>query len=97
MYRRLKSNFTVIPDEDKASLIAAKQFVEDKFDTEKWERIAAVMEQKGTQKYVPEVLYIQYKKMMLGAEYLPIARTEAWKKSVWEGRVDGMASEWEDE
>lgn len=65
------NNFTVIPDDDKAILIAAKQEVERAYESTKWSKIADEMKKRGTTLYKGAVLARQYKKMILEAEDLP--------------------------
>jgi len=46
-YTRMKDNFAVVRDEDKALLLVAKKEVEEEFEAEKWNRIARAVEAKG--------------------------------------------------
>lgn len=91
------NNFTVIPDKDKAILIAAKQEVEIVFEREKWAKVAHEMQKKGTALYQGAVLERQHKKMMLDAENLPPVGTSAKKGAKAEAEPDGESMLGDDE
>ena len=54
MRDRLKSNFTVIREEDNALLLSAKREVEESFEAQKWDLVARVVAEKGGDAYAGE-------------------------------------------
>ncbi|CZT23646.1 uncharacterized protein RCC_09360 [Ramularia collo-cygni] len=70
-YSRLKSNFTVIKEEDNGLLIAAKRDVEESFENQKWNLISRVVAEKGGETYAAIVLKRQYKNLMVNAGAVP--------------------------
>ncbi|EME47105.1 hypothetical protein DOTSEDRAFT_124315 [Dothistroma septosporum NZE10] len=50
-YARLKSNFTVVREEDNALLLSAKREVEESFEAQKWDLVARVVAEKGGDTY----------------------------------------------
>ncbi|OJJ47068.1 hypothetical protein ASPZODRAFT_15751 [Penicilliopsis zonata CBS 506.65] len=50
-YMRLKANFTVWSKDDEEKLVAAKKEIEEKFEVEKWSRIADLIVANGGTKY----------------------------------------------
>lgn len=67
-YARLKSNFTVIREEDHAKLLEAKREVEESFENQKWDLVARVVKEKGGETYAGVVLQRGYKKMMMSGQ-----------------------------
>ncbi|KAI6801896.1 hypothetical protein KC363_g8235 [Hortaea werneckii] len=70
-YVRLKSNFTVVQEEDLPRLLEAKRSVEEAFEKGKWGMVAEAVEKMGGEKYRGDALQKQYKKMMLGQGVMP--------------------------
>ncbi|KAI7548476.1 hypothetical protein KC331_g4381 [Hortaea werneckii] len=70
-YVRLKSNFTVVQEEDLPRLLEAKRSVEEAFEKGKWGMVAEAVEKMGGEKYRGDALQKQYKKMMLGQGIMP--------------------------
>ncbi|KAI7017896.1 hypothetical protein KC318_g2643 [Hortaea werneckii] len=70
-YVRLKSNFTVVQEEDLPRLLEAKRSVEEAFEKGKWGMVAEAVEKMGGGKYRGDALQKQYKKMMLGQGVMP--------------------------
>ncbi|DAA75565.1 TPA_exp: Uncharacterized protein A8136_1639 [Trichophyton benhamiae CBS 112371] len=60
-YQRIKANFTVFSPEDEAKLIQYKKDIEDKFENEKWCRIADAMEAAGGKRYPAAALQKKFK------------------------------------
>ena len=50
-YSRMKNNFAVINEEDKARLLLAKREVEEHFEANKWDEIARVVVEHGGDEY----------------------------------------------
>jgi len=50
-YNRLKTNFTVIKEEDNGKMLEAKKNVEEAFEKGKWAMIATAMEKLGGDSY----------------------------------------------
>ena len=73
---RLKSNFTVINEDDHPKLILCKQQVEAEFEAEKWSLIAKAMKARGTEEYGAQTLQVVYKKLILNAENIQLGRDE---------------------
>ncbi|RMZ00985.1 hypothetical protein D0860_07792 [Hortaea werneckii] len=70
-YVRLKSNFTVVQEEDLPRLLEAKRSVEEAFEKGKWGMVAEAVEKMGGMRYRGDALQKQYKKMMLGQGVMP--------------------------
>ncbi|KAI7218161.1 hypothetical protein KC343_g8507 [Hortaea werneckii] len=70
-YVRLKSNFTVVQEEDLPRLLEAKRSVEEAFEKGKWGMVAEAVEKMGGTRYGGDALQKQYKKMMLGQGVMP--------------------------
>ncbi|KAI6866552.1 hypothetical protein KC343_g8605 [Hortaea werneckii] len=70
-YVRLKSNFTVVQEEDLPRLLEAKRSVEEAFERGKWGMVAEAVEKMGGTRYRGDALQKQYKKMMLGQGVMP--------------------------
>ncbi|KAI7263105.1 hypothetical protein KC345_g9234 [Hortaea werneckii] len=70
-YVRLKSNFTVVQEEDLPRLLEAKRSVEEAFEKGKWGMVAEAVEKMGGERYRGDALQKQYKKMMLGQGVMP--------------------------
>ncbi|RMY81271.1 hypothetical protein D0862_12411 [Hortaea werneckii] len=70
-YVRLKSNFTVVQEEDLPRLLEAKRSVEEAFEKGKWGMVAEAVEKMGGEKYGGDALQKQYKKMRLGQGIMP--------------------------
>ncbi|KAI7211706.1 hypothetical protein KC333_g7531 [Hortaea werneckii] len=70
-YVRLKSNFTVVQEEDLPRVLEAKRSVEEAFEKGKWGMVAEAVEKMGGEKYRGDALQKQYKKMMLGQGIMP--------------------------
>lgn len=60
-YIRMKANFTVFEEDDRERLLEAKKEIEEKFESEKWAKIAAAIEEKGGKKYPPAVCQKKFK------------------------------------
>lgn len=50
-YARLKANIEAVKEDDKPKLFEAKKTVEERFEREKWNQIAAAMKELGTDDY----------------------------------------------
>ncbi|KAK2756800.1 hypothetical protein FQN54_005246 [Arachnomyces sp. PD_36] len=62
-YGRIKANFVVFRKEDEAHLLKAKKEIEDKFETDKWHRIADAIEGAGGNKYPPAAVQKKFKEL----------------------------------
>ncbi|EZF28518.1 hypothetical protein H109_04304 [Trichophyton interdigitale MR816] len=60
-YQRIKANFTIFSSEDEAKLIQCKKGIEEKFENEKWCRIADAMEAAGGKRYPAAALQKKFK------------------------------------
>lgn len=50
-YQRIKDKLVVMRDEDRVFMLEARSEVNTAWETERWERMAALIEEKGGQKY----------------------------------------------
>ncbi|KAM5447245.1 hypothetical protein MaudCBS49596_006007 [Microsporum audouinii] len=62
-YQRIKANFTVFSTQDEAKLLQLKMEVEEKFESEKWCRIADAMESAGGKRYPAAALQKKFKEL----------------------------------
>lgn len=60
-YIRMKANFVVFEDDDRERLLEAMKEIEEKFEIEKWAKIAAAIEEKGGKRYPPAVCQKKFK------------------------------------
>ncbi|KAK5703564.1 hypothetical protein LTS12_028319 [Elasticomyces elasticus] len=60
-YNKMKSNFVVFEDKDVAVLFQSKKEIEDKFEAEKWQKIADSIEAKTGNKYPSTAVQKKYK------------------------------------
>ena len=90
-YTRMKTNFAVINEEDKARLLLAKKEVEEAFEADKWDEIARTIEENGGDSYeVSNTLVIHH--TTLNGQRLSISYSQtcsadvtrrSWSKVVW--------------
>ncbi|EON69212.1 hypothetical protein W97_08471 [Coniosporium apollinis CBS 100218] len=77
-YARLKANIEAVKEDDKPKLFEAKKTVEERFEREKWNQIAAAMKELGTDDYTGAFLQKQFKKLQdAGAATAAAANTTA--------------------
>ncbi|KAM5478965.1 hypothetical protein McanCB56680_005855 [Microsporum canis] len=62
-YQRIKANFTVFSAQDEAKLLQVKMEIEEKFESEKWCRIADAMESAGGKRYPAAALQKKFKEL----------------------------------
>ncbi|EEP81402.1 predicted protein [Uncinocarpus reesii 1704] len=62
-YMRIKANFIVLSKEDEAALLKVKKEIEDKFESEKWQRLAEALEQASGKKFPPLTLQKKFKEL----------------------------------
>ncbi|KAM5470333.1 hypothetical protein MferCBS49748_002506 [Microsporum ferrugineum] len=62
-YQRIKANFTVFSTQDEAKLLQLKMEIEEKFESEKWCRIADAMESAGGKRYPAAALQKKFKEL----------------------------------
>ncbi|KAF3482692.1 uncharacterized protein GIQ15_02016 [Arthroderma uncinatum] len=62
-YQRIKANFTVFTNDDATALVQFKKDIEEKFETEKWMRIADAIENSGGKRYPAAALMKKFKEM----------------------------------
>ncbi|KAL3471827.1 hypothetical protein BJX99DRAFT_236649 [Aspergillus californicus] len=66
-YNTMKANFVSISEEDEARLTTLKKEIEDKFETEKWTRIADAIVANGGAKYPGTALQKKFKELCKGS------------------------------
>ncbi|KAJ9636683.1 hypothetical protein H2201_008371 [Coniosporium apollinis] len=76
-YARLKANIEAVKEDDKPKLFEAKEAVEERFEREKWNQIAAAMKELGTDDYTGAFLQKQFKKLQDSAVAATAATTNA--------------------
>ncbi|KAG2414657.1 hypothetical protein HFD88_003848 [Aspergillus terreus] len=62
-YTTMKANFTSVSDEDGARLLKFKKDIEERFEQEKWHRLAEAIEADGGDKYPTATLQKKYKEL----------------------------------
>ncbi|PGH14775.1 hypothetical protein AJ80_05819 [Polytolypa hystricis UAMH7299] len=62
-YARIKANFVTFATEDETILLKVKKEIEDKFENEKWHRVAEAIETAGGNKYPPAAVQKKFKEM----------------------------------
>ncbi|WEW57033.1 hypothetical protein PRK78_002492 [Emydomyces testavorans] len=62
-YLRMKANLAVLSKDHESLLLKLKKEMEDKFETEKWQRIAEAMEQASGEKFPPLALQKKFKEL----------------------------------
>ncbi|KAL4892434.1 hypothetical protein BDV59DRAFT_202576 [Aspergillus ambiguus] len=65
-YTTMKANFASISEDDVARLLKFKKEIEDKFEQEKWHRVADAIEGDGGAKLPPAALQKKYKEVLKG-------------------------------
>ncbi|KKA23717.1 hypothetical protein T310_2257 [Rasamsonia emersonii CBS 393.64] len=65
-YSRLRANLAVFKDEDVERLLQAKKEIEEKFEAEKWTKIAAAIVAKGGDQYPPASCLKKFKELSKG-------------------------------
>ncbi|KKK21044.1 hypothetical protein ARAM_006809 [Aspergillus rambellii] len=62
-YKTMKANFVSLSEEDTTRFLKIKKDIEDRFDLEKWARIAEVLEQESGTKYPAAALLKKFKEL----------------------------------
>ncbi|KAL1955244.1 hypothetical protein VTO42DRAFT_8903 [Malbranchea cinnamomea] len=75
-YARIKANFVVISDDDETRLVKFLKEIEEKFEREKWHRVAEAIEHDGGNKYPPTALQKKFKELSKKMGSVSINETE---------------------
>ncbi|ODM14572.1 hypothetical protein SI65_10058 [Aspergillus cristatus] len=62
-YTRMKANFVVFDKEDEDRLLQSKKEIEERFESEKWQKIANSIEVKGGNKYPSAAIQKKFKEL----------------------------------